>query len=122
MWIKTAIKRLASWLPQNSEVALAVEADDKAERGESLSPEKSATDKLNDVLAGAAMNHLDAPAQETPALEESKPGETIDLSGLRSSADPVNGLRSNAARGHAVHPRARPVADDHLSQNRSARG
>lgn len=89
MWIKTAIKRLASWLPQNSEVALAVEADDKAERGESLSPEKSATDKLNDVLAGAAMNHLDAPAQETPALEESKPSETIDLSGLRSSADPV---------------------------------
>lgn len=103
MWMKTAIKRLAAWMPQTETLAIAVEADDKAERGESLSPEKSATDKLNDVLAGAATENLGAEtppqresAQETPALEEFEPGETIDLSGVRAHADPVAASASTA--------------------------
>ena len=36
MWMKTAIKRLAAWMPQTEMLALAVESDDRSERGESL--------------------------------------------------------------------------------------
>ena len=53
MWMKTAIKRLAAWMPQTEMLALAVEADDKTERGESLVTEKSDTEKLNEALAGS---------------------------------------------------------------------
>jgi phage RecT family recombinase len=73
MWIKTAIKKLAKWLPQSErQIAVAVDTDDRSERGESLAPEKSATGKLNDALAGAI---------GSPALEAGEDaGIFIDVS------------------------------------------
>lgn len=55
MWMKTAIKRLVSWLPQTEMLAKAVDLDDKAERGESqlILPELTPTDGLNAALTGS---------------------------------------------------------------------
>lgn len=54
MWMKTAIKRLVSWLPQTEMLAMAVDLDDKAERGESqlVLPELTPTEGLNAALTG----------------------------------------------------------------------
>ena len=55
MWMKTAIKRLVSWLPQTEMLAKAVDLDDKSERGESqlILPELTPTDGLNAALTGS---------------------------------------------------------------------
>lgn len=55
MWMKTAIKRLAAWLPQTEMLAMAVDLDDKSERGESqlVLPELTPTDGLNAALTGS---------------------------------------------------------------------
>ena len=74
MWMKTAIKRLAAWMPQTEMLALAVDTDDKSERGESLAPEKSGTEKLNDALANA-VSGADVPQ----SLESGNDGEVIDM-------------------------------------------
>lgn len=53
--MKTAIKRLAAWLPQTEMLAMAVDLDDKSERGESqlVLPELTPTDGLNAALTGS---------------------------------------------------------------------
>ncbi len=73
MWMKTAIKRLAAWMPQTEMLALAVDTDDRAERGESFAiEEKSGVEQLNTALANAV-------AEEQPAIETTaQAGETID--------------------------------------------
>jgi recombination protein RecT len=54
MWMKTAIKRLCNFLPRTEQLALAIELDDKAERGESQFAELSPTTALNDALTNDA--------------------------------------------------------------------
>ena len=51
MWIKTAIKRLCKLLPRTEQLSLAIDLDDKAERGESQLPEINPTVALNEALA-----------------------------------------------------------------------
>lgn len=78
MCMKTAIKRLASWLPQTEQIALAVDADDKAERGESLEPERTAAERLTETFANASMDDMIAPPEPVePALMSE--GEQADL-------------------------------------------
>ncbi len=74
MWMKTAIKRLAAWMPQTEMLALAVDTDDRTERGESFGQEeKSDIEQLNSALANAVV-------EEPPALEAApQAGETIDM-------------------------------------------
>lgn len=64
MWMKTAIKRLVSWLPQTEMLAKAVDLDDKSERGESqlVLPELTPTDGLNAALTGSTPEAQPAPA------------------------------------------------------------
>ena len=64
MWMKTAIKRLAAWLPQTEMLAMAVDLDDKSERGESqlVLPELTPTDGLNAALTGSTPEAQPAPA------------------------------------------------------------
>ena len=58
MWMKTAIKRLCSFLPRTEQLSLAVEMDDKAERGEQQweisGMDEPAAPSLNDALAAEA--------------------------------------------------------------------
>lgn len=69
MWMKTAIKRLAAWMPQTEMLALAVDTDDRTERGESFGQEeKSDIEQLNNALANAAV-------EEPPALEAAPQAE-----------------------------------------------
>ena len=85
MWMKTAIKRLCSFLPRTEQLSLAVELDDKAERGETqwlndddAGLDLSAPDDLNTILAGDD-NIIDAEAEATsgspaaPPVDEAKP-------------------------------------------------
>ena len=72
MWMKTAIKRLAAWLPQTEMLAMAVDLDDKSERGESqlVLPELTPTDGLNAALTGSTpeaqpVNMITCPKTET---------------------------------------------------------
>ncbi len=51
MWIKTAIKRLCKFLPRTEQLSLAVELDEKAERGESQLPQIPASIALNEALS-----------------------------------------------------------------------
>ena len=51
MWMKTAIKRLCSFLPRTEQLSTAIELDDKSERGESQLPEIPISTALNDALA-----------------------------------------------------------------------
>jgi len=51
MWMKTAIKRLCTFLPRTEQLSLAIDLDDKAERGESQLPEVNPTTALNEALA-----------------------------------------------------------------------
>ncbi len=72
MWMKTAIKRLCSFLPRTEQLSLAIELDDKAERGESQLPQLPAatnTEALNAALA--------APAESTPPAEDAAPDNTM---------------------------------------------
>ena len=64
MWMKTAIKRLVSWLPQTEMLAKAVDLDDKSERGESqlVLPELTPTEGLNAALTGSTPEAQPAPA------------------------------------------------------------
>lgn len=102
MWMKTAIKRLAAWMPQTEMLALAVDTDDKSERGESLAPEKSGTEKLNDALANA-VSGADAPQ----AIESGNDGEVIDMTtGEVKQPEPVeappNGQPAPAAEERTI--------------------
>ena len=75
MWMKTAIKRLVSWLPQTEMLAMAVDLDDKAERGEpQLSlPELTPTAGLN-----AALTEGGKRARPTNAEMETRRKEAAD--------------------------------------------
>ena len=85
MWMKTAIKRLCSFLPRTEQLSLAVELDDKAERGETQwlnvdddSLNLSASDDLNTILAsddGVIEAEADAAPEPpaTPPASETKP-------------------------------------------------
>ncbi len=113
MWMKTAIKRLAAWMPQTEMLALAVENDDKAERGESLVAEKSDTEKLNAALAGSVAH----PAALESAQEH---GITLDVNATpeRESATVENQQKTNitaeAAESQYACPRKNgdPVEDE----------
>lgn len=63
MWMKTAIKRLCSFLPRTEQLSLAIDLDDKAERGESQLPEVNPTTALNEALG----------AQVEPPTPEAEP-------------------------------------------------
>lgn len=80
MWMKTAIKRLAAWMPQTEMLALAVDSDDRAERGESL---PTAIDDVQSVDEVANLNNalqsyaqpeaIDAQPREVEAAPEPAP-------------------------------------------------
>lgn len=85
MWIKTALKRLCKLLPRTEQLSLAIELDDKAERGESQSPAlptAASTDALNAALYVPA-GHEDEgevestaqaqPTEKTSPKAQSKP-------------------------------------------------
>lgn len=78
MAMKTAIKRLAAWLPQTEQIALAVEMDDRAERGESFEGERTAAERLTETFASASMDDMLAAPEpaEPPLMSE---GEQADL-------------------------------------------
>ncbi len=54
MWIKTAIKRLCKFLPRTEQLSLAVDLEEKADRGESQLPQITASVSLNESLSGDA--------------------------------------------------------------------
>ena len=73
MWMKTAIKRLAAWMPQTEMLALAVDSDDRSERGEALVTAIEETQPM-DTLAGlnnALQNvQVEQPAQPEPQQQQ----------------------------------------------------
>lgn len=112
MWMKTAIKRLAAWMPQTEMLALAVENDDKAERGESLVAEKSDTEKLNAALAGSVAH----PAALESAQEH---GITLDVNATpeRESATVENQQKTNITAEAAESQYACPRKDGTLVED-----
>lgn len=72
MWIKTAIKRLCKFLPRTEQLSLAVELDEKAERGESQLPQIPAATALNEALS----NNMELPPSEE-IIPEAQP-KTVD--------------------------------------------
>ena len=78
MWMKTAIKRLCSFLPRTEQLSLAIELDDKAERGESQLPEIPAltgAEGLNAALAG--VDEAGIVKDTMPETLECKNGSTV---------------------------------------------
>ena len=72
MWMKTAIKRLAAWMPQTEMMALAVDNDDRSERGEALTTQVIEEQQPANGLAGlnnALQNYQTAPAIEPQPVE-----------------------------------------------------
>lgn len=92
MWMKTAIKRLAAWLPQTEMLAMAVDLDDKSERGESqlVLPELTPTDGLNAALTGS-----------TP---EAQPAPAVNLITCPKTEKQVNDLKCSECDQHAQCP------------------
>lgn len=90
MWMKTAIKRLVSWLPQTEMLAMAVDLDDKAERGETqLSlPQLTPTAGLNAALTEGAKRarptnaEMDARRKEAAAAWEATGNPLEDVEKL----------------------------------------
>lgn len=83
MAMKTAIKRLAAWLPQTENIALAVEMDDRAERGESVIQERSVTERLTEAFTAPAAEYEPEsnemqPAPDAPLTEEELADLAID--------------------------------------------
>ena len=108
--MKTAIKRLAAWMPQTEMLALAVDTDDKSERGESLTPEKSGTEKLNDALV-SAVSGADAPQ----ALESGHDGEVIDMAtGEVRQPEPVEAQPEDFAQNSRTQTQSAPPTDSIL--------
>ena len=58
MWMKTAIKRLAAWMPQVEILNLAAYEDSKADRETIEATVNSESDALNQALASASVAHL----------------------------------------------------------------
>lgn len=72
MWMKTAIKRLASWMPQTEMLALAVDSDDRTERGEALVTaieEAQPVDNLTVLNNALQNNQFEQPVIETANTE-----------------------------------------------------
>ena len=69
MWMKTAIKRLCSFLPRTEQLSLAIDMDDKAERGEVQFPEVNPTVALNDALAAQTVEPGEAAQEPAPTQE-----------------------------------------------------
>ena len=110
MWMKTAIKRLAAWMPQTEMLALAVDTDDKSERGESLAPEKSGTEKLNDALANAVGG-----AGAPQAIESGNDGEVIDMAtGEVRQPEPVEAQQEDFAQNSRTQTQSAPPTDSIL--------
>ena len=90
MWMKTAIKRLAVWMPQTEMLSLAVESDDRTECGESWAkaadePQHNGLAKLNSCLqnfqcqSGAVAASGKQHTVKQPDLIEVKPQDPTDL-------------------------------------------
>jgi recombination protein RecT len=66
MWMKTAIKRLAAWMPQTEMLALAVDSDDRSERGEPLA---TVIDEPQAVTGLQGLNNALQQVQAEPVAE-----------------------------------------------------
>ena len=95
MWRKTAIRRLASFIPMSAEFVRAVDMDYAAERGVpqifDLTPPESqismAADAIDMRLAAAKQDVLPAPAPPAPPLRSLVP----DILTAEMAADPFGG-------------------------------
>ena len=103
MWMKTAIKRLAAWMPQTEMLALAVDSDDRTERGEALVTaieEAQPVDNLTVLNNALQNNQFEQSAIETAQAE---PEPT-----LQPDPEPVQELETVPQRPEAVQPPATP--------------
>ena len=103
MWMKTAIKRLAAWMPQTEMLALAVDSDDRSERGEALVSaieETQPVDNLTVLNNALQNNQFEQSAIETAQAE---PEPT-----LQPDPEPVQELEPVPQQPEAVQPPAAP--------------
>ena len=103
MWMKTAIKRLAAWMPQTEMLALAVDSDDRTERGEALVTaieEAQPVDNLTVLNNALQNNQFEQPVIETANTE---PEPT-----LQPDPEPVQELEPVPQQPEAVQPPAAP--------------
>lgn len=103
MWMKTAIKRLAAWMPQVEILSMAVEEDSKADREALAASAKSETEAINDALAATAVVPLpqaqeedDNDAIETSAAPSPQPQETAPERKPRMTQEELDALRQQA--------------------------
>ena len=103
MWMKTAIKRLAAWMPQAEILSMAVEEDSKADREALAASAKSETEAINDALAATAVVPLpqaqeedDNDAIETSAAPSPQPQETAPERKPRMTQEELDALRQQA--------------------------
>lgn len=75
MWMKTALRRLAAWMPQTEAIGMALEQDRIGDSAEVVVEQAAGVDALNSVLASPAI----APA---PAAE----GQTINVTPQQPAA------------------------------------
>ena len=104
MWMKTAIKRLAAWMPQTEMLALAVDSDDRSERGETVenptdenTPKAGALDNLNNALKNAAL--------DTSASSASSDSEIIEVAANEEPASEVQAKGVPVPKTHVAHPK-----------------
>lgn len=103
MWMKTAIKRLAAWMPQVEILSMAVEEDSKADREVLAASAKSETEAVNDALAATAVVPLpqaqeedDNDAIETSVAPSPQPQETASERKPRMTQEELDALRQQA--------------------------
>ena len=101
--MKTAIKRLAAWMPQVEILSMAVEEDSKADREALAASAKSETEAINDALAATAVVPLpqaqeedDNDAIETSAAPSPQPQETAPERKPRMTQEELDALRQQA--------------------------
>lgn len=76
MWMKTAIKRLCMFLPRTEQLSIAVDLDDKADRGESQVAQIDIAGSLNKAIEGAVV--LDPDTVACPKTGEQQLMESCD--------------------------------------------
>lgn len=103
MWMKTAIKRLAAWMPQVEILSMALEEDSKADRDTIEASGKSEAEAINDALAATAVVPLpqaqeedDNDAIETSAAPSPQPQETAPERKPRMTQEELDALRQDA--------------------------
>ena len=81
MWMKTAIKRLAAWMPQVEILSMALEEDSKADRDTLEASGKSEAEAINEAIAASS----------------------VSLPGSQNDAEADSGIESDSATQAVAH-------------------